>query len=33
MNSDSLLQILPRIVARVPAKVHAKLLIAFLAIT
>src|SRR5437879_5239196 len=33
MNRKSLLQILPRIVARVPAKVHAKLLIAFLAIT
>ncbi|MGZ8425327.1 MAG: ATP-binding protein [Candidatus Binatia bacterium] len=33
MRRDSLLQILPRIVARVPAKVHAKLLIAFLAIT
>jgi signal transduction histidine kinase/HAMP domain-containing protein len=33
MNKSSLLQILPRIVARVPAKVHAKLLIAFLAIT
>ena len=33
MLRDSLLQILPRIVARVPAKVHAKLLIAFLAIT
>ncbi len=33
MIRDSLLQILPRIVARVPAKVHAKLLIAFLAIT
>jgi signal transduction histidine kinase/CHASE3 domain sensor protein len=33
MVRDSLLQLLPRIVARVPAKVHAKLLIAFLAIT
>ena len=33
MIRDSLLQVLPRIVARVPAKVHAKLLIAFLAIT
>ncbi len=33
MIKNSLLQILPRIVARVPAKVHAKLLIAFLAIT
>src|SRR6266542_3685180 len=33
MLRNSLLQILPRIVARVPAKVHAKLLIAFLAIT
>ncbi len=33
MARDSLLQTLPRIVARVPAKVHAKLLIAFLAIT
>jgi signal transduction histidine kinase/CHASE3 domain sensor protein len=33
MIRNSLLQILPRIVARVPAKVHAKLLIAFLAIT
>jgi len=33
MARGSLLQILPRIVARVPAKVHAKLLIAFLAIT
>jgi signal transduction histidine kinase/HAMP domain-containing protein len=33
MLRDSLLQILPRTVARVPAKVHAKLLIAFLAIT
>jgi len=33
MVRDSLLQLLPRIVARVPAKVHAKLLVAFLAIT
>src|SRR6266498_5440208 len=33
MLRNSLLQILPRIVARVPAKVQAKLLIAFLAIT
>ena len=33
MVRNSLLQLLPRIVARVPAKVHAKLLIAFLAIT
>ena len=33
MIRNSLLQLLPRIVARVPAKVHAKLLIAFLAIT
>jgi signal transduction histidine kinase/HAMP domain-containing protein len=33
MARGSLLQLLPRIVARVPAKVHAKLLIAFLAIT
>jgi signal transduction histidine kinase len=32
MARGSLLQILPRIVARVPAKIHAKLLIAFLAI-
>jgi len=32
MLKDSLLQILPGIVARVPAKVHAKLLVAFLAI-
>jgi len=33
MLRNSLLETLPRIVARVPAKVHAKLLIAFLAIT
>jgi signal transduction histidine kinase/HAMP domain-containing protein len=33
MARNSLLQILPRIVARVPAKLHAKLLIGFLAIT
>ena len=33
MARGSLLQLLPRFVARVPAKVHAKLLIAFLAIT
>jgi signal transduction histidine kinase/HAMP domain-containing protein len=33
MIKNSLLHLLPRIVARVPAKVHAKLLIAFLAIT
>jgi signal transduction histidine kinase/methyl-accepting chemotaxis protein len=33
MARGSLLQLLPRIVARVPAKVHAKLLIAFFAIT
>jgi signal transduction histidine kinase len=33
MVRDSLFQFLPRLVARVPAKVHAKLLIAFLAIT
>ena len=33
MIKNSLLQLLPRIVARVPAKVHAKLLIAFLTIT
>ncbi|MDP2604129.1 MAG: ATP-binding protein [Deltaproteobacteria bacterium] len=32
MNKSSLLQILPRLVARVPAKVHAKLLVGFLAI-
>src|SRR5512145_1682258 len=32
MVRDSLLQLLPRIVARMPAKVHAKLLVAFLAI-
>ena len=33
MARGFLLQLLPRIVARVPAKVHAKLLVAFLAIT
>jgi len=32
MVKDSLLQFLPRLVARVPARVHAKLLVAFLAI-
>ncbi len=32
MVRDSLLQFLPRLVARVPAKVHAKLLVGFLAI-
>lgn len=32
MNKNSLLQFLPRLVARVPAKVHAKLLAGFLAI-
>src|SRR5262249_12701286 len=32
MVRDSLLQFLPRLVARVPAKIHAKLLVAFLAI-
>ena len=32
MVRDSLLQLLPRLVARAPAKVHAKLLVAFLAI-
>ena len=32
MVKDSLLQLLPRIVARMPATVHAKLLVAFLAI-